>query len=638
MLGLVSASITAACPDLTRAPHSQWRTAVQDDVHWLVTPCGEHFFSIGINAIDGGLSQRFLNGRLAYHWGTFYPDLETWGQFTLQRVLAWGFNTAGGWSLHPTMLRLPTIPYLELGRSARFHWYDPLHPATAERMRVWARHLVAPYTHNPFRIGYFSDNEVGWWNGALFAYYLKQPATNHTKRRLIAFIRDNYRDDWQRFTRDFVPPAGLSSFEHLLHNKGTFPQLRPGGMGIQVVRQWTTVVADHYYHLVHDTLREADPQALIFGDRLPIYYDPMAVRAMLPYVDVIATNYDVDSPDGWIARYFFEGLRQLAGEKPVLISEWFFAAHENRSGNRNNGHLMTVRTQAERVRGAVAAVEHFAREPNVVGTHWFQYYDHPQGGREDGEDYNFGLVDIYDRPYPALVQAFGHVNQRLADRHQQAAARPPPAQRRPWSIPKAAIDARERSLAEWPKKEALAPGLVPSPGEIVFADLYVAWDTAGLHLAVIGMDYYDPDLLAYGEEFPLEEAFRVDWGMDTGSGPQRFALYIIPPKQSSGLITTQMYGVLCRTDHSPCAPVPSAVTTYFGSEQPRLTVEVSLPWQELGIIGPPWPRSLRLALAVTAWHRSRWMSMDGRSPEAVMQDPARWRVTPLGGILSHVAP
>ena len=156
-------------------------------------------------------------------------------------------------------------------------------------------------------------------------------------------------------------------------------QLRPGGEGIQVVRRWTGIVAEHYYRLLHDALREADPEALIFADRLQIYYDPDAIRPMAQYVDVIATNYDVDSPDGWIARYYFDGLQQLTGNKPMLISEWFFAAHENRSGNRNNGHLMTVSTQAERARGAAAAAQHFAMHPQIVGSHWFQYYDHPEG-------------------------------------------------------------------------------------------------------------------------------------------------------------------------------------------------------------------------------------------------------------------
>jgi hypothetical protein len=625
---ILHVGIADACRDFALAPDSRWGTLVQAGVHWLVTPCGERFFSIGVNVLDGGYPTRLLKGRVAYHWGTFYPDLEAWGQLARVRVSRWGFNTAGGWSLHPGMLHLPVTPYLELGRTARFHWYDPLHPATEERMRAAARSMVAPYRHNPFRIGYFTDNEVGWWNGPLFTYYLKQPATNHTKQHLIAFLRHYYSDDWERFTRDFVPPPGIASFQHLLHNKGTYAQLRPGSTGIQVVRQWTGVVAGHYYRLAHDAIRAADPEALILGDRLPIYYDPIAVQAMRPYVDVISTNYNVDSPDGWLARYFFDGLRRLAGDKPVLISEWFFAAHENRSGNRNNGHLMTVSTQAERVRGARKAAARFAREPQVVGMHWFQYYDHPQGGRTDGEDYNFGLVDTNDRPYEELVEALSQVHLRTADMHQQAR----PARYHattPLHVPNAAIDAGDRSLAEWPKDQALITPLVASEPAIVFGDLYVAWDAKGLHLAVIAMDYYDPDLLAYEGEFPREEAFHIDWGVDAGAGPQHFALYIVPPMLSTDLINTTMRSVLCRVEHGACLQVPNATTTYFGSEQPRLTAEVSIPWQAIGLTAPPAQREVRMMLAATAWHRSRWMSWNGL-PQAVIQDAAHWPVVVLG--------
>ena len=38
-------------------------------------------------------------------------------------------------------------------------------------MNALARDLVAPYRGSPYRIGYFSDNEVGWWAGALFVFY-----------------------------------------------------------------------------------------------------------------------------------------------------------------------------------------------------------------------------------------------------------------------------------------------------------------------------------------------------------------------------------------------------------------------------------------------------------------------------------
>jgi hypothetical protein len=628
MIGSSSSSVV--CRDLREAPHSRWETTIDSGVHWLVTPCGERFFSLGVNVMDGAVTQAFSNERSAYHWARFYPNLEDWARTARQRVLSWGFNTAGGWSLHPTLLELPTTLNLELGRTAQFHWFDPFDPATAERMHAWAHLLVAPYKGNPYRIGYFIDNEVGWWNGALFLYYLKQPATNHTKQQLIARLREHYGSNWERFTQDFVPPQGTASFEDLLHHTHA-TQLRPGGAGIQFVRQWTGIITSLYYRLAHDAIRAADPEALILGDRLPIYYDPVAVRAMGQNVDVLSTNYNVDSPDGWLARYFFDGLRQLAPGKPVLISEWFFAADENRSGNLNNGHLMTVPTQAERTDGAIMAAQRFAREPQIVGLHWFQYYDHPQGGRDDGEDYNFGLIDINDGPYERLVEAFSRINPNLADLHQQRPESSVGNRAGRWQIPHAVIDAQDRSLGEWPKEHALiAPLIAPKP-EIPFGDFYVAWSANGLHLAMIAMDYYDPDLLAYDGEFPLHEAFRVDWGVDAGGGPRRFTLYIVPPRVFPESGTPMMQPWLCTADQVSCHPVPGAVTTYFGSDQPRISVEVSLPWRALGVTEPPSQRPLRIELAATAWHRSRWMSWSGLPPVQAMKDPSQWRVVGLAG-------
>jgi hypothetical protein len=607
-------------------------------VFWLLTPCGERFFSLGVNVMNGGYPTPLFKGRLAYHWGTFYPDLETWGQVARQRVLAWGFNTAGAWSLPPATLGLPVIPDLELGREAEFHWFDPFRPSMEAEMRAWAHRLVAPYKGNPYRIGYFSDNEVGWWNSALFTYYSKQPATNHTKQKLLALLRDQYGNDWERFTRDFVPPQNVSTFAELLQSSGAITQLRPGGEGIHVIRRWTSIMAEQYYRLVHHAIREADPEALIFADRLQIYYDPDAVRPMASYVDVVATNYDVDSPDGWIARYYFDGLRQLTGNKPILISEWFFAAHENRTGNRNNGHLMTVVTQTERTQGAVAAAQRLAQEPEIVGLHWFQYYDHPVGGRPDGEDYNFGLVDIYDRPYEELVEAFSRVNPRLAEVHQRGQVSSLAAPGAQPELPAASIDPRDQSLEEWPKERALVTGLIAPPPEVAFGDMYLAWNQAGLYLATISMDYFDPALLAYGDVFPLEEAFRIDWGVAVGARLSRFVLYIIPPKvfpkEGPPMIRTR----LCRTDSATCAPVPDAVVTYFGGGLPRMLAEVFIPWSALGVDGPPSHRQLRMELAATAFHRARWMSWSGLPPAAAMQDPTAWRVVRLAGPAPHPRP
>lgn len=631
ILTIVHIECVDACADFALAPNAHWQIANQNNALWLMTPCGERFFSIGVNVLDPGYPQRIFQGRLSYHWQTFYPDLGAWSQITRQRVLAWGFNTAGAWSAHPSMLRLPIIPDLEIGRVARYHWFDPFRPDMEKELRAWAHRLVAPYKDNPYRIGYFSDNEVGWWHGALFNYYLNQPATNHTKQKLLWLLREHYGDDWHLFARDFVPPPGVASFDALLAKTGAKTRLRPGGQGMRVIRQWVGIVAEHYYRLVRDALREADPDALFFGDRLQIYYDPAVIRAMASYIDVVATNYDVDSPDGWIARYYFDGLRQLTANKPILISEWFFAAHENRTGNRNNGHLMTVQTQAERAHGAMAAAQQLARDPEILGIHWFQYYDHPAGGRPDGEDYNFGLVDVNDRPYEALVEGFSRINPGLAALHPQPSFAAPVASTAPVEIPAAEINTEDRSLGEWPKERALIHGLAAQYPDVVFGDMYMAWSHAGLYLATISMDYYDPELLAFGDTFPVDEAFRLEWGVDAGAGPRRFGLYVIPPKVFSKDGASAMRLRLCRNDSTAaCTPVPAAVANYFGGDGPRIVTEVFLPWDAMGVPGPPPDSQLRVVLTATGWHRARWMSWTGQPPAVALRDSASWHTVRLG--------
>jgi hypothetical protein len=635
-IGLPAAAETGC--DFAHAPSPRWSLRSENGTAWLVDPCGERFYSVGINVLDSEVpKQPLADGRLRYEWRRFYPTPDAWHDDTLQRVHSWGFNTAGAWSLPPDVLKLPEVANLEIGRLARFHWFDPFDPATEQAMSALAPGLVAPYRGSPYRIGYFSDNEVGWWGGALFVFYSTKPASNHTKQRWVELLRDHYGGAWPHFLADFVPPEGVTSWDALLEATAA-TKLRPGGQGIQAVRRFTGAVAEHYYAMIERVLRQADPDALLFGDRLPIYYDPVAVRAMARHVDVIAMNYNIDSPDGWVARYFFDGLRQLTGGKPVLISEWFFAANENRSGNRNNGHLMTVATQVERARGAAAAVINLAAVPEIVGTHWFQFADHPTGGRADGEDYDFGLVDVDNRPYEHLVGALARANEAAPAMH--AASRSEPAPRaHDFTIPKARIDIAEHSLAGWPKPAALAPPLSPAAGEVAFGEAYLTWNDAGIDLATIGQDYYDLDLLAYDGEFPLGEAYRLAIGLDAGAGPRRFSLYFVPPRTKTK-DHPPMAALLCAGEAaapSGCRPVDGAASVYFGADQPRITAEASLPWSALGVDRPPPGDRIKVEIAATAWHRSRWMSLSGLPPEEGMAHPETWPTARLGGSIEAMA-
>jgi hypothetical protein len=641
LAGLIAAAVAAAlpaggsfaCADFAAAPSTRWSLTTENGASWLVTPCGERFFSLGVNVLDGGNFEREKVGKVyaGYSWERFAPTLPDWAAATRRRLVSWGFNSAGGWALAPQVLELPTVINLELGRLARFHWFDPFSAETEQRMNALADALVSPYRDSPYRIGYFSDNEVGWWAGALFVWYSKKPASSPTKQRWVEMLRQHYGDDWARFAADFLPPAGVDSWDALLAAT-ELTRMKPGGGGINAVREWTAMVAEHYYALAERAIRTADPDALFFGDRLPIYYDPAAVRAMARHVDAIAINYNVDSSDGWIADYFFDGLRRLTGGKPELITEWFFAARENRTGNRNNGHLMTVQTQEERAIGAARATANFAAVREIVGVHWFQYYDHPKGGRTDGEDYDFGLVDINDRPYEPLVSALAAANRRAAEIHARAAAEAAPLNM--FVLPHAAITVHDHSLSDWPKPASLLPRMHPSPGAVEFGEAYLSWSEQGLALATIGQDYFDIDLLAYDGAFPLTDAYRVELGVELGGGPRRFTLFFVPPRTKLR-DHPPMTAKLCAGSAQiaiaeGCTEVSGAEAAYFGADQPRITAEMVIPWSAFGLLAPVPGQILRAEVAVTSWDGERWMSLSGRAPDAAMDHPEGWRAMQLG--------
>lgn len=648
---LLWASDGWACADFHAAPSSRWSIGSSDAGPVLLTPCGEPFFSLGVNGVDGGAGD-LLNLPRAYRWGRFAESRADWAAATRRRLLEWGFNTAGAWSLPPAEIGLPSSPELELGRTVQFVWTDPFDPALLSKLRRAAAAAAAPYRGNPLRIGYFSDNEIGWWNGPLFMAYMAYPPENHSKQRLVALLRARYEGDWQAFTRDFIPAAGTTQFDDLLASR-TAPHLRPGGNGIRVVRAWTGIVAARYYGAMREALRAADPDALFLGDRLPIYYDSDAVRAMAPHVDAISVNYNVDAPDGWIAPYFFNGLRDLSGGKPVLVTEWFFAAAENRSGNLNRtgpprneanarisnnrnrtGHLMTVATQADRARGAGRAAQLLAAAPNVIGVHWFQYADEPPGGRADGEDYNFGLVDVDDRPYDKLIRALRASNRLARWRVVRDIAAGPP-ENGELVLPRADIQPTTETLADWPKSASLVP-MIPAPSEAAFGDVHIAWNDRGLFLATIAMDYYDPELLGPVQNLPRSEAFRVALGVDAGGGPRRIELRVVPQEavQTSEKETKLSFAAQAcwYAGGDECSAVPGATARYFGTalDQPRVILKAFIPWFQLGVTDPPRRAALRLDVGVTAFYRSRWMSISGIAPEVSIARPDNWRPVKLG--------
>lgn len=511
----------------------RWSTLKEGNLWWLRTPDGRAFYSRGVNTVNGGTEKDKTRQGEAFHWQNHFTDVGRWRQEAGSNLLRWGFNTLGGWSDPSPELGLPLMVELDLGRNAKLHWFDLFDPANESKTIERAKELTAKYRAHPNLVGYFTDNEVGWWNTPLFRWYLEQGWDNHTKRMVWQLLYDHYEGDWHRFLQDWVPQDGSQSFEDLKKSRIAI-KLRAGGEGIRLIDRFTYLCARRYYELVNKALRRAHPGALILGDRLPLYYNQDAVLAMVDQVDVISTNYNVDEPDGWVAPFYFNGLRQLA-DKPVLVTEFFFAAEENRSGNQNTGHLMTVATQNERAAGLANAIRAFAGFPNVVGAHWFQYYDEPTGGRDDGEDFNMGLVDIANRPYEEVTKAFAGVNGQLENIHRNADLFQIAAVadlKQPYvELPKktTAISLTDNSLLDWDKAVTRLDGFAAPKPYVPFADVHLLWAPEGLYLASIASNYVDLGLLHYTGSFPLSETFQLHIAVENGEGElHHYAIHLFP--------------------------------------------------------------------------------------------------------------
>jgi hypothetical protein len=442
-----------------------------------------------------------------------YPNDRAWADETLRRLKGWGFTTIGAWSHHQLLLQSSNMlmgltPVLHVGSTAGAPWWDMWDEKIINRMDDVAREQILAVRHDPRLIGYYTDNEMGWWNATLFHMALEQPASSGQRQRLLKLLRETYQADWTKLSADFEPEFA-ESFDGL-EQRGQL-WLKPGGHGIKVMRQFLSLVAARYYQLVHDIIRKYDRRALILGDRYQSFYYPEVARAAAPYVDAISSNLNANWNDGTFARCYLDTLHALTG-KPIFVSEFYLAARANRSGNRNNhGVFPVVDTQRERATALRATLESLARVPFVVGADWFQYFDHPRHGREDGENYNFGLVDIFDRPYEEVTAAFARAN--LTELKRQT---PPPRVDASGGVPPAPRDpfahfSAGQAMRHWDRKR----GFVTASSDFPMADLYLCWSPKALYLGLYGFDIIE-DAYYRNKSVPKNE--RALWTVSTGHG------------------------------------------------------------------------------------------------------------------------
>jgi hypothetical protein len=323
-------------------------------------------------------------------WQTTFADLAH------QRLRSWGMNTIANWS-DGSIYRMKKTPYTATisfssrniegseGYWGKFHdVFDPSFAANLDR--AVAQHK-GQAIGDPWCIGFFVHNELGWGDDTSLAVAaLKSPADQPAKKQFVADLTAKYK------TIDKLNQAwggNYASWDDLL-NSTKDPDKKKAREDLTA---FYTKIAETYFKTIRDKLASAAPGQLYLGCRFA-WANDLAVAAAVKYCEVIAYN-----------RYerSVEAFRIPAGaDKPVIIGEFHFGALD-----RGMFHTGLVPTADQNDRAALyrSYVQGALRNPLIVGTAWFQFRDQATTGRGDGENYQIGLLDVCDSPYPETIAA-----------------------------------------------------------------------------------------------------------------------------------------------------------------------------------------------------------------------------------------
>ncbi|HWW00616.1 MAG TPA: hypothetical protein VNZ64_13035 [Candidatus Acidoferrum sp.] len=366
---------------------------------WFVDPDGHHFFSTSSTGMSGGGGDARLQGREDYF--AALPPTDTagsqrprasfyswnlarrhgagvrtnWMDLAMKRLDSWGFNTIGNWS-DPRLWDTHRKAYqvnlggwgMRTGYLGLPDAYSEEFPKTVERD---AAAQCAPRKDDPWLLGYFIANEPPW------------PGRESL---VVDIILDS-------------PPSAIQREAKAFLGGGDTPARR---------KEFIYRAFDKYLEVIMAAMRRSDPNHLIlglrFGGSLPPAEMMRASKVFDVYsMNVYATRVNVKT---------MEEIYRVTG-RPILIGEFHFAV----PGRGLAAGLVQVRDQAERGVAYRYYVEQAAAFPAFIGSSWFQWLDQPCTGRMDGENYNIGLVDVTDRPYPELVEAMRTTHRRLQGVH-----------------------------------------------------------------------------------------------------------------------------------------------------------------------------------------------------------------------------
>ena len=398
-------------------------------IWWLITPTGEKFYSIGVSYVEPGYF--------------FYGNQSNWINQTKIRLDEWGINTLEGGD---TRL-FPDIPYIYILRLKHLieedGWThtripDVFDTGWQKRVRMTINDTTTLLRNDPNLIGYQTDNEMKWgaevWDDqTLLEVYMASNNSTAGKKKVIEFFKSRY-DNVNDFNQAWK--MNINHFNDLFnhHNFGIRGYKIRYGLAKDDIDTFSRLVAQTYFKVTDEALTSADQNHLNLGVRFFFLGVPREVLEECgKYVDVISINYyrncrSLYDPfwysfqrmyrcvplDDWMSEYY------KITKKPLMTSEYCFSGRDS---------LWPIITRPDMSwRGIFVGGQYsFSQEkradlyewytveclkrPYMVGQTWFSYQDKLNV-------VNWGLVDLWDKPYESLVDRMTAINHNATRIHQ----------------------------------------------------------------------------------------------------------------------------------------------------------------------------------------------------------------------------
>jgi len=393
-----------------------FRVEQREGAWWLIDPDGSPALSIGVNHISYESDRIRGTGPCPYAeaLNKIYPDRNTWALMTLARLRLWGFNTIAAWS--DADLWEHKVPYtviLNIASRAGADWQhgkpvDVYDARFEQGARDIAEKMCKPRAPDRYLLGYFTDNELRWgpdWRGkeTMLEMYLKLGEGAPGRQQALEFLRGKYEKEISKLNQawrtDFADFAGVT--------RGSTDGSRSDADA------FLEKVATRYFEVCDKAIKSADPNHLILGARFAGGVPDAVIRSARS-LDVVSVNiYDFDP------RMMAKRVIELAG-RPIMVTEFAFRATDSGLPN-TRGAGPRVPNQQARAKAFADYVERLLSLPEAVGYHWFEWVDEPKEGRFDGEDSNYGLVNINDQPYEDFIAVVTATNKDAIDIHRHAA-------------------------------------------------------------------------------------------------------------------------------------------------------------------------------------------------------------------------